>query len=68
MKYIQCVELAELCEQTLKNGRRNANESLVKKSDRIRGRNENLRQGRQTDNIEERGEFLSCTKSLTLAR
>jgi hypothetical protein len=56
MKFIQCVKLAELCERTLRNGRRNASESFVKKLNRVRGRNENIWQRRQTDNIEERGE------------
>jgi hypothetical protein len=49
MNLIQCVQvlrgvkMAELCERTVRNHRRNANESLVEKSDRLRDQNETLR-------------------------
>lgn len=65
---MQCVKLAELCERTLRNCRRNADESLVKKLNRVRDRNENLWQRIRTDNIEEKGEPLSYTRNLMVAR
>jgi hypothetical protein len=38
--------MAEPCERTLRNCRRNANESLVEKSNRLRDQNETLSQNK----------------------
>jgi hypothetical protein len=43
LNLIQCVKMAELFERTLSNCRRNANESLVEKSDRLRDRSETFK-------------------------
>jgi hypothetical protein len=49
-------KIAEPCEITLKNVKRNANEYFVDESNSLRERNGNLRRLRRTENIEKRGE------------
>jgi hypothetical protein len=52
--------MAEQCERTLRNRRRNVNETLLGKSNRLRDRNETLQQG-QRDNTERREQPLRST-------
>jgi hypothetical protein len=42
-KVLRGVKMAEPCERTVRNHRRNANESLMEKSDTLRDQNETLR-------------------------
>jgi hypothetical protein len=44
--------MAEPCERTLRNSRRNANESLVEKSNRLKDRNETLRRNQIDEETE----------------
>jgi hypothetical protein len=57
-KILGDVKMAEPCERTQRNHRRNTNESLLEKSHRLRDRNETLRWQRWTKNIEVREEQL----------
>jgi hypothetical protein len=43
VKVLRGVKMAEPCERTLRNCKRNVNESLVEKSDRLRDRNETFK-------------------------
>jgi hypothetical protein len=54
--------MAEPCERTVRNRRRNANELLVEKSNRLRDRNETLRLRIRTENNEEREERVEMRR------
>jgi hypothetical protein len=60
--------LSERRERKLKTHRRNANESLVEKTNRRRGRNKTLQGQRKRSNVEEREGGLICKNGTHLVQ
>lgn len=65
VKFLRCVEMAEPHERTLRNSKRNINETLREKSNRLRDRNNKDDKGGQKQ--WEMGKCLRCARTVHIS-